>query len=134
MRNFIKNLTAYYLSLFLIASYLGSDVKIEGGFAGYTKVVLILTLLFPLIKPLLNLIFLPLSLLTLGMFGFFIDFVLVYLLSILVPEFKVQNLFVSGLNYPNLSISAFTLSRFWTILLLSFQISILHKIFRWLLK
>lgn len=119
MRNFIKNLVAYYLSLFIISNYLVPSLIIQNGLLGYTKSVLVLAIINPILKPLLKLIFFPLNLLTLGFFSLIIELILVYFLSLLVPEFKIQPV---GLN------------RFWVIILITLLLFALRKLIIWLLR
>lgn len=45
-----------------------------------------------ILKPILNLIAFPLKLLTLGLFAFVINMFLVWLVALLLPEFKIQGL------------------------------------------
>lgn len=71
------------------ASYLLPGVHIEGFFTALV-VALILGILNALVKPVLFLLTLPITLLTLGMFMFVLNALLVLLTSALVPGFKVD--------------------------------------------
>ena len=78
MRNLFKNILSNYINLFLISNYILQGLQIKGGFEGYTKSVLILSVVFPLLKPILKIVLIPVNFLTMGLFNFLTSAILIY--------------------------------------------------------
>ena len=74
----------------IISAYLLPGVKVEGFFAALVT-ALVLGLLNTLIRPVLLLLTLPINLLTLGLFTFVINALLILMTSAIVPGFEVRN-------------------------------------------
>ena len=74
----------------LISSYILPGVKVDGYFTALV-VAVVLGLVNSLLKPLLILITLPITILSLGLFTFVINAFLILLVSALVPGFKVDS-------------------------------------------
>ncbi len=84
------------------------------------------------IKPILKILFLPINFLTFGLFSWFTNVVIVYALTILVPEMRIISWTFPGINYqgfiiPNIEISYF-FSLISVTLFLSLVVSILNNI------
>ncbi len=77
---------------------------------------LVLTLLYMLAKPILNLIFLPVNLITLGLFSVVINVGFLWLVMYLVPGFLIQSTAVFGVE----------LNWFFSLVLVSFLISLVN--------
>lgn len=73
----------------LISAYILPGVKVDG-FLTAVVVAVVLGVVNMFIKPILLLLTLPLNILTLGLFTFVINAVLVLLVSNIVPGFKVE--------------------------------------------
>ena len=73
----------------LISAYILPGVKVDG-FLTAVVVAVVLGVVNMFIKPVLLLLTLPLNILTLGLFTFVINAVLVLLVSNIVPGFKVE--------------------------------------------
>lgn len=59
---------------------------------------LVLTLLDKLIRPLLKILFLPINIVTLGLFSLVINVFILYLATYLVPGFVISNVIVLGVH------------------------------------
>ena len=73
-----------------IAAYILSGVSI-GGVVSALIVALVLGIVNALIKPVLLFLSLPINILTLGLFTFVINALLVLLVAAIVPSFRVKN-------------------------------------------
>ncbi len=74
----------------LIAAYLLPGVAVKGFFAALVT-ALVLGLINTFIRPILLILTLPINLLTLGLFTFVINALLIMLTSAVVPGFDVRN-------------------------------------------
>ena len=118
LRSLLITATALYFTTLVLPG-----ITFSRGFKGLTLTVVILVLVDRLIKPLINLLFLPLNLITLGMFRWVINVFVLYLVSLLSPD---------------LMITGFTLNQFYFTPLLSlvaasFVLSLSHSALRWFL-
>lgn len=80
----------------------------------------VLTLLYMLAKPILNLIFLPVNLITLGLFSVVINVGFLWLVMYLVPGFSIQATAVFGVE----------LNWFFSLVLVSFLISFVNGLIK----
>ncbi len=83
--------------IIVLATYFVPGVHIES-FVTALVVAVVLGILNITVKPLLSLLTLPITLLTLGLFGLVLNAVMLLIADALVPGFKIDN-FVAGLIY-----------------------------------
>lgn len=74
----------------MITAYLLPGVKLSGGIKAALLTALVLGLINAFIKPVLSLLTLPLTILTLGLFSLVINAVLIMLVTKIVPGFQVH--------------------------------------------
>ncbi len=84
---------------------------------------LVLTILYSLVKPVLKILFLPINVITLGLFSGMINIFLLWLSTYLVPGFHIQNMVIYGTH----------LNQFWSLIFVSFLIGFIHSILKKLL-
>ena len=77
-----------------------------------------LSFLFGVVQPVLKILFLPINIVTLGFFSIIINVFLLGLLDFIIPGFSIAP--ITLFNTP--------LSAFWTLVFLSFVISLIQKI------
>lgn len=79
----------------------------------------VLTLLEKLVRPLLKILFLPINIVTLGLFSLVINVFILYLATYLVPGFAIHNAVIIGIH----------LNRFFSLLFASALIGFLQGAF-----
>ena len=97
--NLLKPFIATALALLAVAYFFPNITFIH-----WTTVIisaLVITLLNKLVRPVLKILFLPINIVTLGLFSMVIHVGLLWLATYLVPGFKIDNmtLFGTELNY-----------------------------------
>lgn len=85
-----------------------------------------------LLVPLLKILFLPLNLLTLGLFAWITNVLALYALTTVVSDFKLVPYAFSGLNYNGLILPPYDLSPFMVAIIASFLIGIISHFLQWL--
>lgn len=75
----------------MVTAYLVPGVQVEGYFASLV-VAIVLGILNSVVKPILHFLTLPITLVTLGLFSFVINGVVILLASYLVDGFRVEGL------------------------------------------
>lgn len=127
LRNFLINLASLWLATRLI-----SGVYFEGGFKTLLIGAFVFMLINFLLVPLLKLLFLPLNLLTLGIFGWLINVLALYALTTFVSGFKISSFVFAGFFSGGFSIPPVEISAFWTAVLASFVIGAVTHFLQWL--
>lgn len=74
-------------------------------------------LLFSVVKPILKLLFLPINIVTLGLFSALLNIFLLWLVTYLVPGFHISDLVLFGVQ----------LNQFWSLVATAFVISIMQS-------
>ncbi len=85
-----------------------------------------------LLVPLLKILFLPLNLLTLGLFAWITNVLALYALTTMVTDFRLVPYTFPGLYYNGLTLPAYDLSPFLVAVAASFLIGIITNFMQWL--
>ncbi len=129
LRHFLRSLVALY-----ITSQLLPAVAILDGIRGLVISAVAFMVADILLIPLLRVLFLPLNLLTLGLFAWLTNVLALYFLVNVVPTFRVVPFDFPGANFGLLIIPALSLSVFQVVIVASFLIAGIIHILNWLQK
>lgn len=127
LRYYLINTAALYLATRFV-----SGLVFEGGFKTLLIGGAVFTVINFLLVPLLKILFLPLNLLTLGLFAWLINVLAIYALTTAVPEFRILPYFFPGFQFQGFSISGMELTTFWVAVLASFVIGAFTHFLQWL--
>jgi putative membrane protein len=133
MKGFLRNIFLNFLTLLLIAKLSGA-VDFKENYLVLFWAALFLTLLNLLIKPLLNLLLMPINLLTLGAFRWVVNVMVLLLVVVFVTDFKIVGFAFPGANFAGFVVPAITLTFFWALILVSFLIEIISGFLNWILS
>jgi putative membrane protein len=133
MKSIFRGIVFYSVALFLTAQIL-EGVRISGGLATYLVGGIVLSILFFLVKPILSIVTLPLNIITLGLFSFIINAVILYLLTIFVPDISVTSFTFSGLSFLGFVVPRFSINNFFAFVTASISISFIVEFLKWLIK
>lgn len=86
VRILISAVAVYVASLFI------PGISVTGGVSTYLVVAIVLGLLNAFVKPILTILTIPITILTLGLFLIVINVLMVYLADYLVPGFNVSGI------------------------------------------
>lgn len=129
LRVFLFNGIGLYLIDFLLPG-----LVIEGGLETFSVVVLALTVISHLVKPLANLILAPINLLTLGMMGFLLMALSFYFLTFVIVQLRLLPWHFPGFEYSGFMIPAYEVGPVLTAILAALGLSIVHGFFNWLCR
>ena len=133
IRHLIKYFLVNCVALYLISLTITGMVFVNGT----TTMVLTgvaLSLASFIIKPVINLLLLPLNLITFGLFRWVSYAITLYLVTLIVPGFKIVEFIFKGYSSSLLSIPAISLTGLVALILFSFVISFVSSGLEWLLK
>lgn len=132
MKTILRSTAIFLLALYFIPQII-PGFTIDGGFTTFLVGALVLALMFLILKPILNIISFPINLLTLGAFSIITNTLILYLLTILVPDITVQ-----PFTYPKASMFGFvtpviSFNTFFAYAYSAFILSCFNSIIRWLI-
>lgn len=133
MKSLLKIYLVSTLALFFAAK-LFSGIVLEKGWQSLLLAGVGLALISLLVKPLINLLLLPLNLITFGLFRWVSSAIALYLVTLVVPGFKIIGFHFGGFSTKWLDIPAFGLGGILAFVGFSFAISALASIIHWLVK
>ncbi|MEK7550407.1 MAG: phage holin family protein [Patescibacteria group bacterium] len=123
MKRIVKHFVIDTVSLYVISQFVSGLVFAEG-FKTIVITGAVLSITTLLIKPIINLLLLPLNLITFGLFKWVGYAVTLYIVTLLVAGFEII-----GFSYQNLNFTG-TLA----IIAFSFVLSLLTSIITWIMK
>jgi len=111
-----------------------SGMKVYGGLPTYLVAGFVLTLLLMILKPILNLLALPLNIITLGMFSFVINVIIFYVLTVLVVGIVISSFTFPGVSFAGFIVPKIYLNTIFAFVLVSFLQSFMVSFLSWLAK
>ena len=131
----MKTLLRYFLinlvSLYLTTTFL-PGLRFTGGVKSLAIGALAFMLINFILVPLLKILFLPLNLLTVGLFAWLINVLALYALTTIVTDFILMPYFFPGTTIVGLTIPPTELTTFWVAVVASFIIGIITHFLQWL--
>lgn len=129
LRHYVVDTVSLY-----IASKVASGLIFDEG----TKTLLLagigLMVASLVVRPLINLLILPLNLITFGLFKWVSSAIALYLVTLVVPGFRITNFVFSGFPNKWLSLPSFSFDGILAFVAFSFLLSLLTSFMYWLIK
>lgn len=112
MKTFIRSLLVTILSILLL-TWLLPEVNVVNT---VTLLIagIVLSLLNVLVKPFLKILFLPINIVTLGLFSWVINVLILYTVLWLVPGFSIQEISLLGIEF----------NQFWSVTIVALILSL----------
>lgn len=133
MKTLIRSFLINFGALWLVSQLFGG-IGLTQGYETLAMAALALGLFNLLVKPILNIFFLPLNLLTMGTFRWLVNVATLYLVTLVIPGFSILSFSFLGFVYNGMSIPAFSVAGLPALVLTSFVLSIISSFFYWLVK
>lgn len=133
MRRIVKNIVFNSISLFVLSEIIGG-VKVTGGYQTVLAAGLILTILNMIVKPIINIFSLPLNMVTLGLFSFITNAILLYLLTIFAPNISVSAFTFNGFSSGGFIIPVIKFNTFFAFIVSAAVLALVINFFKWLSK
>lgn len=131
MKGLIKSVLINAIS-FYVASRLVQGFQFTGGLVTLLIAGVAFTLINLLIKPIVSLLLLPFNIITLGLFSWLISVIMLYILTIAVPEIRIVPWNFPGTSYGGFVVPSMQLSWLQTLVVSSFFISIMNALLKWI--
>lgn len=128
-KSFLINAVALYVLTVIVPAF-----KISGGLTSFLTAGATLTVLNLLVKPILNLLLLPINLLTLGFFRWASSVLIIWLLTKLTPSLTIASYSFQGFNYQGFTVPSAQFNVLWTLVIGSFMMSIITTLLDWVVN
>jgi putative membrane protein len=109
-------------------------VNVNGGFFTYIFGGMALTILFIVLRPVLNILALPLNLVTLGMFSFLTNVIIFYALTVLVAGISITAFTYPGYEYAGFIVPKIYFNTLFAFVIVSFLQSLIVSFLSWLIQ
>ena len=129
MKHFIINTVSLYLASIVISGIIFAEGTHSVLLAG-----VVLTLTTIIIKPIINILLLPINLITFGLFRWAGFTVSLYLVTLIVPGFKLMDFAFKGFSSYWFSIPPVFIAGISAFIAYSFFISIVASVLYWIFK
>ncbi|OGC46840.1 MAG: hypothetical protein A3C22_01330 [Candidatus Levybacteria bacterium RIFCSPHIGHO2_02_FULL_37_10] len=133
MKSILRRMVFYSVALFLTSQAV-TGLTVKGGYATYIVGGIALSILFLIIRPILKIITLPLNIITMGMFSFLINAIILYLLTIAVSNISISAFTFRGLNIAGFIIPQLSVNNFFAFVVTSILLSVIVGFLKWLIK
>lgn len=129
LRTILINIGALWVASSIMPSFV-----ISGGIPGFLLGAFVFMAAGIFLTPLIKILLLPLNLLTMGIFAWLSNVLVLYFLTTIVPNFKLLPYHFEGLNYQGFIIPEISLTVFQVAIVVSFLIGFIIHLCRWLVK
>jgi putative membrane protein len=120
------------IAVVFFAAWILPGLSYSGNFQILVLAAVALGLVNMIVRPIVKLITLPINLLTLGIFSWLVNVLMLYLVTRLVPGFEIAAFHFGGWTYQGLILPAMEVGLLSSYILSSFLISLLTSILGWL--
>lgn len=133
MRKIIVSILATALS-FYVAQYFLSGIHLDNSWVSYLIASLVFVIFNFVLGPIIKLLLLPINLLTLGLFRWLSNVLVLYLFDLVYDGISISSFSYGAISSPLLSLPAGHLSLFWVLVLASFLMSLTYSLVNALLS
>ena len=133
MKSLIKIYVTCTLSLYL-ASIAFDGMVLAKGINSILIAGVALSIFSLLVKPVINILLLPLNLITFGLFRWVSSVIALYLVTLVVPGFKITSFIFAGLSSKWIDIPAINLVGILAFVAFSLVISVISSILHWVIS
>lgn len=133
MKRILRHYAIDTFSLWVVTQ-IASGIYFEQGVKTLLIAGIGVTLVSIIAKPVINLLLLPLNLVTFGLFRWVSSAIVIYLVTLVVHEFKVVNFLYPGITTAWLDIPKISLQGFFAYVAFSFLLSLVSSFIYWLVK
>lgn len=133
----VKKIIRYFLiesfSLYIVSSHV-EGIVFEEGVKTLFLAGLALTVATFLVKPVINLLLLPLNLVTFNLFRWISSAITLYIVTLIVPGFTIDKFFFPGYSSSFIDIPPIEVFGVLSFIFYSFLLSAIGSFFYWLVK
>jgi len=134
LRLFLRSISINLASVYIAAQILSGVVVYVGGWYTLFVAALAIATANLFIRPLVNLLLLPINLVTLGFFRWAANLIILFLVTRIVPSLQIQPFTFSGLNLTFIIIPPIHFSIFGAFIVATLTLTVIFHFLYWLLQ
>lgn len=134
IRIFFRSIAINLAGVYIAAKILSGIVTISDGFKTLVVAAFAVSVINLLVKPIINLLLLPINLVTLGLFRWVANLLILYLVTWLVPGFQIHAFVSSEMNLSYVIVPSIHFSAFGAFIVATITLSIVYHFLYWLLQ
>ncbi len=130
LKGILRRFLFYTASLFLTTLLL-SGVRIAGGLQAFVIAGIALTIMMFVLKPILTILSFPFNAITFGFFSIIVNAIILFLLTIFIPQITVNPFITSKIIFLGFIIPAIALNKWFAFVVASVTISGVYSLLTW---
>ncbi|KKT57783.1 MAG: Membrane protein [Candidatus Amesbacteria bacterium GW2011_GWB1_47_19] len=134
LRLLLRSIAINLAGIFLAAQILSPVITYVGGYQTLLLAALAIAAVNLFVRPVVNLLLLPIHLVTLGLFRWISNIITLYLVTWLVPNLRIQPFVFPGLNLQYVIIPPLSFSPFAAFLVATLVLTLTFHFLYWLLQ
>lgn len=133
MRQLLRHYFVIIVCIYAVTQIIPA-IAIQNSWRGIFYAAAVLSLLLYITKPIINLIMLPINLLTLNLASWLINIIIVYIWVLLDKDVRISAWEFSGFTFGPISLASFNFGVLQTIIISAILLTLLERFFSWLIK
>jgi putative membrane protein len=134
LRLFLRSISINFASIYIAILILNPVISYVGGIQTLLWAALIIALVNLFVRPIINLLLLPIHLITLGLFRWVANLATLYIVTILVPNLKIHAFISPRIDTGFLIIPPVHFSAFGSFILATITLTLVFHFLYWLLQ
>ena len=134
LRLLLRTIGINMLSVYLASQILSGIITYIGGYQTLLMAAVAIAAVNLVVRPVINLLLLPIHLVTLGVFRWLANIVTLYLVTLLLPNLQVHAFTFPGFNLTYLVIPTINFSAFGAFAVATFILTLTFHLIYWLLQ
>jgi len=131
MKNLLRQYLFFAASIFLVAKVI-PGLSYSNNWQTLAEASFLLFVVHFLVRPVVNLVALPINVLTLGLFSFVINGLMLYLVTLVISSFKVTAFDFPSVNLGLVSFNTFYVAVVPSYIVIAFLVGLVKNGFQWL--
>jgi putative membrane protein len=134
LRLLLRSIAINLAGVYIATQILGGVITFVGGYKTLLMAAVAIAIVNLFVKPIVNLLLLPIHLVTLGLFRWLANLVTLYLVTLVVPNLQIHSFVSPGFNLQYLIIPPVHFSAFGAFLVATFVLTLTFHLLYWLLQ
>src|SRR3989304_468871 len=134
LRILLRSLAINLASVYLAVGVLSGIVTYVGGLQTLILAAVVIAVTNLLVRPIINLLLLPIHLLTLGVFRWISNLVVLYLVTLVIPSLQIHSFISPQITLPVLIIPAINFSAFGAFIYVTVVFTLIFHFLYWLFQ
>jgi putative membrane protein len=134
LRLLLRSVAINLAGVYIAAQILTGVITYVGGYKTLLMAAVVIAIVNLFVKPLINLLLLPIHLITVGLFRWIANLITLYLVTLVVPNLQIQPFIFQGVDLKYLLVPPIHFSAFGAFLVSTFVLTIIFHLLYWLLQ